>query len=438
MKTTHGPFMDEREWDTVIAPNLEAIRQSVARGGGGPDDEVHWALVRQQFSFDHETGYLNTGTLGASPLAVRRKAAELREVCEHDPWVGQGWLYRHAQQAVEKVAALLNAEPSEISFTQNTTQSLLHVSSGLDLRRGDLIVTTNREHHGGRIAWDLVQSWRGVHVENVPIPDVVEDADSLNAEIIQRFRDTFERYNTPKYARKKKLLSVAHIFSPIARRMPVKALCALARDYGYVSFVDGAHAVGMIRVDLHDIGCDFYGTSTHKWLLATKGTGILYVRNASSDRMKRFVTKAQWNAWQVNKTMPSTGPFGTMGTYDPAACCGIGAAVDFLNLIGSIDRVEARGWALACRLRNGIDGLPGLGFITPNQPLSTPVERRLSGSMTAFILDGAGNMGEQLRDRYAINFPSSDRWGRVSTHYYNTPAQVDRIIQALRDLAGRG
>ncbi|MBI4551088.1 MAG: aminotransferase class V-fold PLP-dependent enzyme [Candidatus Latescibacteria bacterium] len=437
MKRTSGPLMDEREWETVIAPNLEEIRQSLERGGGGPDDEAHWALVRKQFTFDHEKGHLNTGTLGASPLYVRRKTVELREVSEREPWHHQGWVHRCEQEAIQKVAALLNAQPGEITFTRNITESMIQVATGLDLRRGDVVVTTNREHGGGRVSWDMAHDWHGVHVENVPIPDVVEDADGLDEATIELFRHTFERYNTPKYAKKKKLLSVSHIFSPLARRMPVKALCALAREYGYLSYVDGAQTVGMIRFDLHDIGCDFYGNSPHKWLLAPKGTGILYARNESIAHLKGMHTKATWKSWKTNNAALSARPFGARGTHDVAACGGIGFAVDFLNLIGGIDRVEARGWGLACRLRDGIERLPGLKFITPNQPKHTPIERRLSGAMTAFVLDGAGNMGEQLRNRYGIDFPASDRWARVSTHYYNTPAQVDRIVQALRAIAGR-
>jgi isopenicillin-N epimerase len=432
---TSGPLLREREWETLIAPNLEEIRQSLHRGGGGPDDEAHWALVRKQFSFDHDKGHLNTGTIGGSPLYIRRRTEQLREFYECDPWIGMGRVIQDVMQAVEKVAALVNAEPGEISFTGNVTESLMAVARGLNLRRGDLVVTTDREHPGGRIPWDLAQDWNGVHVERISIPEVTEDAASLDAETIARFRETLEKYNTPRYERKRRLLSISHIFSPLARRMPVKALCALAREYGYLTYIDGAQAIGMVRLDLRDLGCDFYGNSPHKWLLAPKGTGILYVRNEALSHMKAFTTKGNWEGWQ--KGMPSR-PFSSLGTHDPAPLCGIGFAVDFLNLIGGIDRVEERGWWLACRLRDGIEKLPGLRLITPNQPFSTPSGQRLSGSMTAFVLDGAGHIGTRLREQYELHFPTSDRWGRISTHYYNTPAQVDRIIQALGEMAHTG
>jgi selenocysteine lyase/cysteine desulfurase len=433
--TTNGTGPLEREWEAVIEPNLEGIRQSLLNGGGGPDDEAHWSLVRKQFSFDHEKGHLNTGTIGGTPLYIRRRTEQLRERYERDPWIGMSQVTQDVIQAVEKVAGLLNAQPGEISFTGNVTESLMAVARGLSLKRGDLVLSTDREHHGGRIPWDLAHDWNGLHVERISIPEVAEDPNTPEEETIDRFRQAFERLNTPRYERKRRLLSVSHIFSPLARRMPVKALCAMARDYGYLSYVDGAQPVGMVRVDLQDLGCDFYGNSPHKWLLAPKGTGILYVRNEALPHMKTFTTRQAWESWQSR--MPSR-PFSSLGTHDPAPLCGIGFAVDFLNLIGGIDRVEERGWWLACRLRDGMEGLPGLKLITPNQPLQTPPAKRLSGSMTAFILEGAGHIGTKLREQYDLHFPTSDRWGRISTHYYNTPAQVDRVIQALGEIARSG
>jgi selenocysteine lyase/cysteine desulfurase len=436
-----GPLKDEREWSTAIEPNLEAIRQSIARGGGGPDDEPHWALVRQQFSFDHGYGYLNTGTLGASPLYVRRKTAELRELVERDPWNGSGRVGQQGEEAMEKLAALLHADPEELAFTRNITESMVRLAAALNLRRGDLIVTTNREHHGGRIAWDLAHSWRGVRLVHVDVPLVPDDPAQVDEQTLDRFRQTFEMYNTARYDRKTKLLSVSHMFSGVPRRIPARALCALARSYGYLTYLDGAQTVGMIDVDLHDTGCDFYGNSTHKWLLAPKGTGFLYVRKDRLADMKGLFTRDALRRWHKEKATGSRDisvrRLGAWGTHDQANLCGIGFAVDFLNLIGGIRKVEDRGWALACRLRDGIQNLPGLQFITPNQPAATPPEKRHSGSLTAFLLKDAGEIGEQLRTRHVI-FPAHGEWARVSTHYYNTPAQVDRVIGALREIANKG
>lgn len=437
ISTSLGPLMDEREWETTIEPNLEEIRQSVARGGGGPDDEAHWALVRKQFSFDPDRGHMNTGTIGASPLYVRLKTNELRELVERDPWQGLMKVRGHTRAAAGKLAALVNVEPSEIAFTRNVTESMVRVATGLNFRRGDLVVTTNREHGGGLIGWELAHSWRGAKLVYVEMPDVPEDVDGLDDLMVDLFRKTFEQYNTPRYDGKTKLMSISHIFSPLARRLPVKALCALAREFGYYSYIDGAQTIGMVDVDIQDIGCDFYGNSTHKWLLAPKGTGFLYIRKDKLEHLKGLFARNQWNWWKKERKKreidPSAEWFGAEGTQDHADVCGIGFAIDFLNLIGGIQKVEERGWALACRLRDGIDGLPGLQFITPNQPRRTPSHRRLSGSMTTFLLKDHGNVGEWLKEQDA-EFPAWGEWARISTHYYNTPAQVDRIVRMLREI----
>src|SRR5262249_27045303 len=140
------------------------------------------------------------------------------------------------------------------------------IAHGLDLRRGDEVVAFATAHTGGRRGYDLRAKRDGIVVREYHLDDPVPDPDTI-----------MKAYLAQTTARTK-VWAIPHISSSRAIRFPVKELCAAARDRGIFSSVDGAQCIGHIVVDVKDLGCDAYFGSPHKWLLAPKGVGFLYIK----------------------------------------------------------------------------------------------------------------------------------------------------------------
>src|SRR5207245_6680649 len=126
----------------------------------------------------------------------------------------------------------------------------------------------------------------------------------------------------------------------------VKEICRLARKRGVLTHVDGAHAIGQIPLNLHDLGCDFYATSPHKWLLAPKGTGALYVREELLERLWVNTASAEWRNYKQKAYR-----FSNLGTSNLSVMVGLKAALDFFQTIGPA-RIYERSHQLATRVRD--------------------------------------------------------------------------------------
>ena len=159
-----------------------------------------------------------------------------------------------------------------------------------------------------------------------------------------------------------KALMVSHITSQFGIRMPVVELVGLARERGALSLIDGAQAVGQIRVDVRALGCDAYVASPHKWLLAPKGTGVLYIRRAVQDRF--WTTLA---SYQFENREEGAFRFMQYGTGSVAQVEGLLAALAFVEAIG-IDRIERWDAMLTKRLREGLARMPRARLSSPRDP----------------------------------------------------------------------
>ncbi len=161
------------------------------------------------------------------------------------------------------MAAFLHISRDELAMLRNATEANNVVCNGLDLKSGDEAILSDQEHPGCRGCWEQKAARHGINIVNVALPAQPDNPDEIVA--------LFERAITPRT----KILVFSHITSPTGLILPVKQICAMARAKGLMTHVDGAHAVGQLPLDLHDLGCDFYASSPHKWLMAPKVTGLL-------------------------------------------------------------------------------------------------------------------------------------------------------------------
>ena len=237
-------------------------------------DDPAWAHVRAAFDLEAGTAYMNNAGLGVPPGSVARAVADGYRAVSREPRRATGELRELIARRVRPdLAAFLGADADELSLTRNATEALHLSAAGFDLRPGDEVVFTTQEHPAGRRPWQLRAARDGIVTREVFIPSPLPGPD----QVVEAFEAAF----TPRT----RVVAFCHVTRG-GHLYPVRRLAALARDRDILSHVDGAQAVGMFPLDLHDLGCDTYSASLHKWFLGPMGTGFLYVRATARDRVR--------------------------------------------------------------------------------------------------------------------------------------------------------
>ncbi len=408
-----------------VAPSLPPLARSAAfEPDPAADDEALFAAARGHFLIPEGVAYCNTGTLGASPWEVvnaltegiRRLETELAawpyEQPDGEPLTG----YQKLTEVRQAVGQFVNAPGADIALTQNATMGINFLANGLDLAAGDEVISTDQEHGGGISPWRLLAKRRGIVVKELPLGPALEHGPEAIVAL-------FDSAMTPRT----KVVMFSHITSGLGALLPAHELCALARRGGALSIVDGAQAVGQIRVDVQSLGCDAYVGSPHKWMMAPKGTGFMYLRRDVQDRFWATLASYQWDNHE-------DGAFRFMqyGTGSVPVVDGLVTALRFIEKIG-MPRIERWDAALTKRLRDGLAEIPAVQVASPADP-------RLTAAITTFRVDGVKAKALQdalWKKKVRVRAQSDERGVRLSAHLYVSPADVDAILDVTREVAAR-
>ena len=371
----------------------------VPRGLAAPDDIM----------FKPGLVYLQTGSLGPTPRPVMDRTVAVWRELELDPAAkGYGTLETAMEDVRAKAAAFIGCRTDELVLTNCTSEGLNWVAQGITWSPGERIITTDQEHPGGRACWDWVARRHGVATDIVSIPPGENDP--------QAIVDRFARLITPRT----RVLMFSHLLTSTGLRMPVAELSALARRHGCLSIVDGAQAVGGIAVNVKALGCHVYATSGHKWLLAPKGTGLLYLSDDLAGRVDPIALQSGRAAYTASS-----------GVCSLPSVHGLAAAIDYHNALGTA-RIEAHNMALGRYLHDALQAVPGIRIVSaPPGPLASPL---LTFEIPARI--NGGEMQRRLLERHRVQVkavPANFLNGtRISTHLFNTERDVDALIAALK------
>ena len=231
------------------------------------NEDAYWAELRKQFLIPADEVYLNNGTVGSSPAPVLRAVFDgyyaSEKLNEADPEDYPIWGYASWNQFRDPLAEFVGCKRDEIALLRNATEANSYIANGLDMKPGDEVLMTDQEHPGGESPWEVKAKRYGVVIKKVALPKPVQNA----AQVLNLFNDAI----TPRT----RVMFFSHISTITGVVLPAKELCALARSKGILSAVDGAHVPGMMRFNVHDIGCDMYSSSPHKWLQAPEGLWLL-------------------------------------------------------------------------------------------------------------------------------------------------------------------
>jgi selenocysteine lyase/cysteine desulfurase len=381
---------------------------------GTASDAEFWKRIRDEFLLDKDWTYLNNGTLGPTPKPVYYTLVERYHDLAQDPGQPNSDQGAAQEDVRRKAAQFIGANADEVALVRNTTEGMNFMLGGLDLKAGDEILTTFHEHGGGLTPCNLKAKRHGVVIKVVRWPAPAEDPNV----ILNAFSDAI----TPRT----RVMMVSHVMYQSGSMVPLKELAALARARNIITAIDGAHPVGMLKMDMHDLGIDYYASSSHKWLCGPTGCGILYLRRASQDQLWPTVVAGGWDD-------PKRGA----ARYDRQSqrahpiVLAQGAAIDFQSAIGR-ERIEARVRALHAHARNRLSALPGIKFHTSANP-------QLNNALLAFTLPNVRNADivETLKKRHRIWTRTMEydlNAVRIATHIYNTEAQVEALADGLQDV----
>jgi selenocysteine lyase/cysteine desulfurase len=383
------------------------------RGLYDSNEEAYWAELRKQFVIPADEVYLNNGTVGSSPAPVLRAIFdgynETEKMAQSDPEDYPIWGYGAWNEFRDPLAAFVSCTRDEIALVRNATEANSYIANGLDMKPGDEVLMTDQEHPGGEHPWNLRAKRYGIVVKKVTLPKPVPNAAAVLNLI--NINDAI----TPRT----RVLFFSHITTATGVVLPAKELCALARSKGIVSAVDGAHVVGMMALNVHDLGCDMYSSSPHKWLMAPKGTGFLYVRDEMIDRLWNTIVTAGWDEPKLRAER-----FQRIGSSNVPSLWGMRAAVKLANDIG-LDRIERRHQKMADYIYGEMVKRGAESWTSPDASLRCAIASVNVAPIQIMELETWMWQNKKIRIRGGA--PSKIR---LSTPYYLLRKDVDRYLAA--------
>ena len=379
-------------------------------------DGVYWDALRKHYLFQDDVIMMNNGTVGPMPKTVFNTLVKtFRRQCTN-PYDVYNFISRKKNEVRIKLAQFINASPDETVINRNTTEGMNFVANGLDMEPGDEVLISDMEHPGGIHPWRLKEKRYGISIKEVPI--------GLPPENVNDFISPFEKAITSKT----KIISISHTVFISGLIAPVKELCSMAHEKGVLVVADGAHAIGMLNLNMKDMGVDFYATSPYKWLGAPTGVGVLYVKKEVQDRLWPTIASSGWDSNEDATKLE------TLGQRADSIIVALGEAMDFQNVIGR-ERIERRIKALAGYLKKELKKIPGIKLHTSEDPY-------LSGGLTAFSIEGIDpkKIVNYVREKYnivirTVGSKEKGTYGvRVSTPTYVSFKHIDLFLEGIKTL----
>ncbi|MGE0455128.1 MAG: aminotransferase class V-fold PLP-dependent enzyme [Vicinamibacteria bacterium] len=381
---------------------------------------------------DSGVDYLNHGSFGACPRALLEHQWQLRLELEREP---VDFLWRHwgprLDAARAALAAFVCADADDLAFVTNATTGINVVARALELRPGDEILTTDHAYAASRKAFEFVSRGRGARVVAAAVPFPLESADQILAPLLA------------SVSARTRLALLDHVTSPTGLVFPIERIVAELRERGVETLVDGAHAPGMLPLDLRRIGAAYYAGNAHKWLCAPKGAAFLHVRRDLQGPLHPLVISHGYEPGREGRRFRAE--FDWTGTADPTAWLTIPECIRYLGglLPGGWSELMARNRALALRARTLLCDALSVPAPCPESLLGSLASLPLPApapDAAAARLDHEGVMN-WLRERgvegWLFPWPGpAGKLVRASAQLYNHEEQYRRLGRLLREALG--
>jgi L-cysteine/cystine lyase len=371
------------------------------------NEHEYFDLIRKQFLLPPDRVYLNTGSLGPSPLQVIEKVTASMRQLETNP-VSENWgpLGNQMEEVRGKIATFIHASKEEILLTRNTTEGLSLISQSLNWKSGDEIITTTVEHDGELVGLEFAAKVKGVVIRKVNLP--------TPSASVEEVVETLRKAITPRT----RMMLLSHVNTSSGMVMPLAQIAKYTQPANIILVADGAQAVGQLPVDVEALKVDAYAANGHKWLLGPKETGFVYLNKSLQSKVESVFTSAGFQSYTK-----------ASGTRNVATIIGLGEAIDFQNLVGK-DRIRQRCLALRNHCQSELKKRKGLKVISPE------VEE-LSCGIVSFTLDTISNQDiyHKLKDQdIIVKLLPYDNSIRISCHVFVSKADINKFLSALDKL----
>ena len=325
--------------------------------------------------------------------------------------------YPRRKESIERIARFFGAEPRQVALMRGVSEAFQTVIRGIDWQSGDQILITAEEEAAIYLASLHLRDRQGIEVVTVPITG---DRESQLAAFAKAMTD------------RTRLVAFSHVTTDIGARMPAREVCAAARSSGAITFVDIAHSAGLWPIDLMEMGCDFAGVLSYKWMYAPYASGLLFVRDPEAGLIEvtyaggRSESKLDWHEhtfeFKQGAERYQFGPWSWPLVHAWAR------SLDFLEDIG-VERIWRRTCELTDRLKEGVVRSEWLC-------LHTPVERSESAALVSFGVDGKSpeEVRDRLRERHniVIKAVSATRKGmRASCPFFLLEEEIEFLVEKL-------
>ena len=391
--------------------------------------------ILQQSINGHPLVYLDNGATSQKPRAVIDTLVRYYERDNSNVHRGLHALSMRATDSYEgarvRVAKFINAaDPAEIIFTRGTTESINIVARSwaqAHLKPGDVVLTTEMEHHSNLVPWQQAARATGATIRYVPVLGADAEGGLDLAALDQLL--------TPQV----KLFAFTHISNTLGTINPAAELCRRARAVGAVTVIDAAQSIGHAALDVRELGCDFLAFSGHK-MCGPTGIGVLYGRHALLDQLAPDETGGGMvvSVTYDGATWKPTPERHEAGTPNVAGAIGLGAACDYLDAVGR-DAIATHDHELAQLALEKLQVLPGIRILGPRagQPRAGLVSFAFADIHAHDIVTFADEDGLALRGGHHCNQPLMRKLGLTSTtrasfYFYNTEEEIDVLVASLK------
>lgn len=381
-------------------------------------DEDYWTTIQQAFSVTRGIVNLNNGGVSPSPRMVTeafvRYTWQQEDATAYTMWQ---LLEPQSETIRTGLAEIFGCGAEEIAITRNASESLETLLMGMDFKAGDEILSTTQDYPRMLTTLRQRELREGLKLNLIKVPVAPSSINDLVT--------PFERAITPKT----KLILMSHQINLTGQIMPVKKVCEMARSKGIETIVDGAHSFAQFDFKQSDLGCDYFGTSLHKWLYAPKGTGMLYVKKDKIPKIWALMASEDKNKNDIRK-------FEEIGTHSAAMRLAIGEAILFHNAIGG-KRKEARLRYLSRYWMNKVKDVPKVGF-------NTSFDDAQSCAIGNFKIEGIDpvQIGSYLMAKHKIfttPIVHEEFTGiRITPNVYTTLWELDRFCEIVAGIAKNG
>jgi isopenicillin-N epimerase len=385
------------------------------------EEKAFWTDIRKQFYLHDHVTYLQGGTVGPSAKPTIEKVIELVRKFETDPLQMEdgGLLGPLVEESREKLAAFVGTTADRIALVLNTTMGMNIPGQGLIWERGTEILLSDQEYPAVKALWKWVAERDGLTLNYIPLPVPPTSP-----------QDIVDAY-AAGINEKTSILVFSHVYFTTGLVAPIKALTKLAHDNNAVAIIDGAHAVGNAELNLSDVGCDFYTSSCHKWLLSPKGVGFLYMDAKYQNKVRPVI---------IGHNMGETDTaarYDVNGTRDMTHHAALGTAIDFQLEIGWADKIRPYCLGMASYLKTqALERIRG-------SRLTIPMDTDSSAFIVTFSIEGIdlGKVCHHLWEDYKIEVTANGanelQFFRVSIHFYDSYEDIDRFINGIIEVIAK-